>query len=216
MYVYLRIFTRNAGIMKHYIPAALSILILNFLLSSHLFSQDPDAWEARQTQLQPPELVIEAIGLKEGMVVGEIGAGRGRYSVILAAHVGEKGHIYANDIDKESLDYLEFRCTRDEIDNISSIRGKEDDPLFPENKMDMIFIVNSYHHFSHPEQLLKNAYPALKSSGTLVIIDGVPGRGFSGHSTPQEDLVTQMEKAGFHFDRVAAELEKDNIYIFKK
>lgn len=202
--------------MKQYFPAALVVLCLNFLLSSHSFSQDPDSWEKNQTKLQPPEIVIKAIGLKKGMVVGEIGAGRGRYSVILAEYVGEKGHIYANDIDEESLDYLDFRCTRDGIDNISCIRGKEDDPLFHENTMDMLFTVNSYHHFSHPVQLLKNAYPALKTSGTLVIIDGVPGRGYSGHSTPQKDLINQMEQAGFHFDRVAAELEKDNIYIFRK
>lgn len=204
------------GVMKQYFPAALFVLCLNFLLSSHLFSQDPDAWEKNQTRLQPPALVIEAIGLKKGMVVGEIGAGRGRYSVILAEYVGEKGHIYANDIDQESLDYLDFRCDRDGIDNISCIEGQEDNPLFPENTMDMLFTVNCYHHFSHPVQLLKNAYPALKSSGTLVIIDGVPGRGYSGHTTPQKDLISQVEKAGFHFDRVAAELEKDNIYIFRK
>jgi ubiquinone/menaquinone biosynthesis C-methylase UbiE len=49
------------------------------------------------------------------MVVGEIGAGKGRYSVILANHVGKTGHIYANDIDKESLEYLDFRCKRDNI-----------------------------------------------------------------------------------------------------
>jgi ubiquinone/menaquinone biosynthesis C-methylase UbiE len=154
----------------------------------------------------------------EGMVVGEIGAGRGRYSVILANHVGEKGHIFANDINKESIEYLDLRCKRDKIDNITTILGKERDPLLPEDKMDMIFIVNTYHHITHPVEVLKNAWPALKSSGTLVIIDGVPGKygGSSSHTTPKEELISQAKEAGFRFIKVAAELERDNIYIFKK
>ena len=204
--------------MKRYIPAALSVLCLVFLFSNQLKSQDPDAWEEYQTSLQPPEIVIEAIKLDKGMVVGEIGAGRGRYSVILANHVGETGHIYANDIDKESLEYLDFRCKRDKITNITTILGKEKDPLLPENKLDMIFIVNTYHHISHPIQVLKNAHPALKPTGTLVIIDGVPGKygGDSSHTTPQDELISQAKEAGFSFDRVAAELQRDNIYIFRK
>jgi len=152
------------------------------------------------------------------MVIGEIGAGRGRYSVILAEAVGKEGHIYANDIDKESLDYLDVRCKRDGITNITIIRGEERDPLLPENKLDMIFIVNTYHHISHPVQVLKNAHPALKASGTLVIIDGVPGKygGGSSHTTPKDELISQAKEAGYSFNRVAAELERDNIYIFNK
>ena len=204
--------------MKRCIPIAFVVLCSCFLFSSLAWSQDPDAWEEYQTKLQPPETVLPAIELKEGMVVGEIGAGRGRYSVILARHVGEKGHIYAIDIDEEALEYLDFRCKRDKIDNITTIVGKEQDPLLPENKMDMLFIVNSYHHFSHPVDVLKNAYPALKSSGTLVIIDGVPGKygGNSSHTTPKDELISQAKEAGFRFVKVAAELERDNIYIFRK
>ena len=204
--------------MKRYIPVLMSILCLIFFFSSQVLSQDPDGWEEYQTSLQPPEIVIEAIELGKGMVVGEIGAGRGRYSVILANYVGERGHIFANDIDKESLEYRDFRCKRDGIDNITSIMGKENDPLLPDNELDMIFIVNAYHHISHPVDVLKNAWPALKSAGTLVIIEGVPGQygGHSSHTTPKDRLISQTEKAGFRFDRVAAELKRDNIYIFSK
>ncbi len=101
--------------MKRNIPLTISVLCLTLIFTNQLFSQDPDGWEVRQTSYQPPEVVLEAIELKQGMVVGEIGAGKGRYSVILANHVGEPEHIYANDIDKESLEYLDFRCKRDNI-----------------------------------------------------------------------------------------------------
>jgi ubiquinone/menaquinone biosynthesis C-methylase UbiE len=198
------------------IPSALFLLFILGALANSLLAQNPDSWEDRQTRQQPPDIVLKAIGLEKGMVVGEIGAGRGRYSVILAGKVGDQGHIYANDINKEDLEYLEFRTERDGIKNLSIILGEELDPLLPENKLDMLFIVNSYHHFSQPVTLLKNAYPALKQSGTLAIMEGVPGKGYSGHTTPQTELIKQMEKAGYTFVEVAAELEKDNIYIFRK
>ena len=196
----------------------ISVLCLSCIFTLQLFSQDPDAWEANQSSYQPPDIVLKAIEIEKGMVIGEIGAGRGRYSVILADAVGKNGLIYANDIDKGDLDYLGLRCERDGITNIKIIRGKELDPLLPENKLDMIFIVNSYHHFSSPEELLQNAYPALKASGTLVIIEGVPERygRASTHATPKEDLISQVKEAGYSFDRVAAELQRDDIYIFTK
>ena len=147
--------------MKRYTTIPISVLCFSFIFTLRLFSQDPDAWEANQTSYQPPDIVLKAIELKDGMVVGEIGAGRGRYSVILADAVGKNGLIYANDIDKGDLDYLDLRCERDGITNITIIRGKELDPLLPINKLDMIFIVNSYHHFSSPVELLQNAHPAL-------------------------------------------------------
>ena len=204
--------------MKRIVPIIIAILGLSFLFTPLLFSQDPDAWEVNQTNYQPPDVVLKAIDIKEGMIVGEIGAGRGRYSVILANAVGTEGHIYANDIDKASLDYLDSRCKRDDINNITTIRGKELDPLLPKNELDMIFTVNSYHHFSKPVELLRNAQSALKASGTLVIIEGVPERygRSSSHATAKEDLIVQMKEAGYSFDRVAAELTRDDIYIFTK
>jgi ubiquinone/menaquinone biosynthesis C-methylase UbiE len=125
---------------------------------------DPDAWEVYHNNLQPPKKVMDAINLKAGMIVGEIGAGKGRYAVILAKRVGKKGHVYANDINQEDLDYLKFRCKRDKISNLAIILGKETDPLFPESKLDMVFIVNTYHHISDPVELLRNAKPALKKT----------------------------------------------------
>lgn len=196
-----------------------TILQLLFLgLAYQGFAQDPDSRENYQNRLQPPETVLPAIGVKEGMVIGEIGAGRGRYTVILADAVGEKGHIFANDINRNDLDYLELRCTRDSILNISTIVGEENNPMLPENELDMIFMVNVYHHLSHPVRIMRNAMPSLKEGGTLVIMEGVPGRqgSYSSHSTAQVTVISQMEEAGYTFEKVAAELEQSNIYIFSK
>jgi len=196
------------------------IITLTIISFSYFAScqTDPDAWEAYHTSLQPPKKVMDAINLKKGMVVGEIGAGKGRYAVILAKRVGKTGHIYANDIDKEDLDYLKLRCKRDRITNLTTILGKEDDPLLSKNKLDMIFIVNTYHHITDQVTLLKNAKPALKKGGTLVIIEGDPKKHNtnSWHSTEREKLIAQMDQAGYKIEKVETFLVEDNIYIFTK
>lgn len=204
--------------MKNLLLKSTILQLLLLGLAFHGLGQDPDSRENYQNRLQPPEAVLPAIGVKEGMVIGEIGAGRGRYTVILADAVGEKGHIYANDIDSNDLEYLEYRCERDSIPNISTIVGEESDPLLPVNELDMIFMVNVYHHLSHPVRIMENAKPSLKEGGMLVIMEGVPGRqgSFSSHSTARETVISQMEEAGYTFEKVAAELEQSNVYLFSK
>ncbi|MFC1725989.1 class I SAM-dependent methyltransferase [candidate division KSB1 bacterium] len=186
---------------------------------SSVFCQDrtgPDAWENRHNKLQPPEKVMDAIGLKPGMVIGEIGAGRGRYAVSLAERVGEKGKVYANDINERDLDYLKRRCKRDNINNIETILGGEIEPRFPEKSLDIAFVINTYHHLDKPVELLKNVIPALKSGGTLAIVEHEPDKsGFSlESSTKNETLIRQATNAGFKLARIETFLERDNIYIF--
>ena len=202
--------------MKYVTFRIFALFILSVCVALQANAQDPDGWEDYQNRLQPPETVLKAIGIKEGMIVGEIGAGRGRYTVILASAVGEEGHIYANDIDTGDLEYLELRCRRDHISNIDIIKGEATDPKLPDNKLDMIFMVNVFHHLGDPVRLLKNALPALKKGGKLAIVEGVPGRngGSSTHATDPDVLESQVIEAGYTFDSIAAELERSNIYIF--
>lgn len=179
--------------------------------------KDPDSWEDYQNWRQPPEKVMKAIGIRPGMVIGEIGAGRGRYAVRLAARVGKTGKIYANDILKSKLDYLEFRCKRDNISNITTILGELTDSRFPKGDLDMIFIINTYHHIDNQVALLKNAVPALKPGGTLVIVECDPKKGpnMGSHSTPKDVLIKEVSTAGLELVRIETVLSQDNIYIFR-
>ena len=85
-------------------------------------------------------------------------------------------------------------------------------------QMTLIRKILTISNFSSPVELLKHAKPALKPTGTLVIIEGVPERYGSGssHATLKEDLISQVKEAGYSFDRVAAELQRDDVYIFRK
>jgi len=97
------------------------------------------------------------------------------------------------------------------------VLGKVTDPVLPENTMDLVYIVNTYHHLDKPVELMKNIIPSLKPGGKLVIIEHdpvkVPGAG--SHSTAKGELLEQAKHAGFELEKLMTFLEKDNIYVFQ-
>ncbi len=170
--------------------------------------------EARLNSLQPPEKVMDAIGLKPGMTAAEIGAGRGRYVMQLAYRVGTSGKIYAEDIDAGSLRHLEQRCARWGIENVETILGEVKDPKLQKDSLDLIFIISSYHHFDDPVELLRKARPALKPTGVLAIGEWVRREGERGEGTSPETMEAQMKEAGYRLDRTETFLKDNNLYIY--
>jgi len=190
---------------------------LIMMISSCHSQTDPDAWEKRHNAYQPPEQVMDSLGIKPGMIITEIGAGRGRYAVLMAKRVGATGKIYANDIDKKALEYLDYRCKRDSIPNVITVLGKVADPLLPKATMDMVYMINTYHHLDKPIELMKNIISCLKPDGTFVIIEHdpikVPGAG--SHATAKDVLIDQVKQAGFELVRMMTFLKRDNIYVLQ-
>ena len=117
---------------------------------------------------------MDAIGVEPGMTVAEIGAGRGRYVVQLAVRVGEKGKVYAEDINPDSLRHCRDRCRKWGLEHVETILGDVADPKLPEGELDLIFIISSYHHFSDPVTLMRNARSALKPDGIVAIGEWLP------------------------------------------
>lgn len=174
-----------------------------------------ETWLNKQHQ---PEKLMDAIGLKEGMTIADIGAGRGRMTVFFSLRVGEKGNVYANDIDKDALKYLEDRCKSNNMTNVTTYTGKVDNPMLPEGKADIAFMVSTYHHLERPVEMMKNTIPCLKKDGVLVIVERDPVKtGQKGsESTSREKLKSEAEKAGFEIVSINSELlERDNIYLLK-
>ncbi len=185
-----------------------------------------ETWERGVNERQPPDRVLDAVGLKPGMVVGEIGAGRGRYTVQLAARVGNKGKVLANDIDSASLAFLEERCRSEEIGNVETIRGEVNDPRFPGDSLDMAIMVWVYHMLDHPDGLLKSLRPSLKPGAPLVILDPhdseIDAEFGIDRSQPDVRVPTIKERiersaaaAGFELVRVETFLPKDYIFILR-
>ncbi len=173
--------------------------------------------EARLNRLQPPERVMDEVGVTPGMILAEIGAGRGRYVVQLAVRVGETGKVYAEDINKASLRHLEKRYEKWGLSNVEIILGDVTDPKLPEGELDLIFVISSYHHFADPVALMRNARPALKPEGRLAIVEWLPWSENDSEGTTAEDMEAQMKAAGYELIRTESlSVDKPlNIYIFR-
>jgi len=168
-----------------------------------------NANEARLNALQPPDQVMDAIGLAPGMAVAEIGAGQGRYVVQLAVRVGSQGAVYAEDIDDAALDHLTKRCRRWGLTHVTAVLGTPNDPKLPSGVLDRIFVISAYHHFEDPVLLMRNARAALKPGGRLAIAEWLGNAG-----TPQERMQAQMKAAGYRLDHIDRRLEANNLLIY--
>src|SRR5262245_35970428 len=99
---------------------------------------------------EKPDLLVEALKLKSGEVVADIGAGTGYYSWRMAYSVGEKGLVYAVDIQQEMLDLLAKRMADRKTTNVKGVLGTITDPKLPPRSVDLVLMVDVYHEFDHP------------------------------------------------------------------
>ncbi len=179
--------------------------------------QSIEEWEKQTFLKQPPGQVMDAAGIKPGMIIGEVGAGRGRFTMHLAHRVGTEGKILANDIDADGLAYLRERCQRAGITNVETILGEVDDPRFPAESLDMVFMVWTYHYLDQPITMLKKLIPALKPGGTVVLVepDPIRGPGGSDHGISPERMRRDAAQAGLEVVRIEDFLPWDLIFILK-
>ncbi|MFC2157860.1 class I SAM-dependent methyltransferase [Acidobacteriota bacterium] len=197
---------------------AISILIAIFMVSTMIGQQQSiEEWEKKTFTKQPPEKVMDIAGIKPGMIIGEVGAGNGRFTIHLARRVGPEGKVLANDINAEGLDYIKKRCRSAGIANVETILGKVNDPLLPEDALDMVFMVWTYHFFDQPIQMLKKLLPTLKQGGTIVLVEPDPVRGPGGadHGISPERMHREAAEAGFEVVRIDDFLAEDLIFILK-
>ena len=164
-----------------------------------------------------PEKVMDLVGVKPGMVIGEVGAGHGYFTFKLSQRVGESGKVYANDISKSALNYLRDRCGREGIANIETIIGEVVNPLLPK-ELDMVFIVNAFHDLASPIELLNNLSVSLKPDAQVVIIDRDPQKveHATDHFLSREEVLEKIEESVFELERLETFLPQHNIYILRQ
>lgn len=119
---------------------------------------------------QMPRRVMDELGIDEGMNVADVGAGIGYFTLKLSKKVGETGKVYASDIDKTALAFLNERMKEARLDNISIIHGREDNPLLPKASVDLVLIVNTIQLVKEKKEFLDNIRGSLKKNGRLVFI----------------------------------------------
>jgi ubiquinone/menaquinone biosynthesis C-methylase UbiE len=116
-------------------------------------------------------MMLEALAVKPGQVVCDMGCGNGFYSLQLAKLVGDQGKVLAVDIQREMLHLLSERAKEADLKNIQLIEGTPIDPKLPTGEVDLILLVDVYHEFSHPQQMLAAMRRALKPKGRIALVE---------------------------------------------
>ncbi len=130
-------------------------------------------WLIRESRQREEDCVtmLQQLELKPGMVVCDMGCGNGFYTLKMAEQVGPSGKVLAVDIQPEMLRLMEARAAEAGLENITSILGTLVNPRLPPDSLDLILLVDVYHEFSHPEQMLKAMHRALKPEGVAVLVE---------------------------------------------
>jgi ubiquinone/menaquinone biosynthesis C-methylase UbiE len=118
-----------------------------------------------------PEAALAALKLQPGNVVADIGAGTGYYTRRMAKLVGNKGVVYAVDIQPEMLDLLTNKMTKAGINNVKPVLGTVKDPNLPAASLDLALMVDVYHEFEFPYEMAQALCRALKPGGRLVFVE---------------------------------------------
>lgn len=198
---------------RKFIPVIQTIVLSLCFLTLILHAQEYD-WAAIDEEafesFQPTDVIMDSIGVRQGMSVGEVGAGGGRVIVRVARLVGPTGRVYANDITVSALKYMRERIKREQIVNMEVIEGTLTDPRFPEAALDVVFLTNTYRHLDKPVEVLKNIVRSLKPDGKLGVIESK----HYAQKAESNEITINAELAGFTLIKIDKSLPRDDIYVF--
>lgn len=125
---------------------------------------DRDAW-------QKPEQIMDAVGIADGAVVADLGAGGGWFTIRLARRVGPNGIVYAEDVQPEMIQSIQRRVEREGLKNVRTVHGTVTDPRLPARALDAVLMVDIFNELERPVDLLKNVARSLKPRGRLGIVE---------------------------------------------
>jgi ubiquinone/menaquinone biosynthesis C-methylase UbiE len=150
--------------------------------------------------------IFEACEIQPGMTVADIGAGTGLFTRLFSKAVGDKGWVYAVDINARFLEHIQARAAQEKQTNITTVLCPQDSVSLPPASIDLAFICDVYHHFEYPRTTLASLYSAMKPGGRVILLDFIRIEGVSsdwvlGHVRAGEEVFRkEIEDAGFHLD----------------
>ncbi|MFM8706572.1 MAG: class I SAM-dependent methyltransferase, partial [Planctomycetia bacterium] len=169
-------------------------------------------WLVRESRQREEDCrtMLQALGVRPGQTLCDMGCGNGFYTLQLARLVGPRGRVYAVDIQPEMLQMLVRNAAEARLANIRPVLGTPIDPRLPKGEIDLMLCVDVYHEFSHPEAMLAKIRESLAPEGRLVLVEfrgedpAVPIKPL--HKMTKAQVRAELEPAGFgvvrEFDRL--------------
>ncbi|HEY0455951.1 MAG TPA: class I SAM-dependent methyltransferase [Verrucomicrobiae bacterium] len=189
---------------------------------AHVMGHQAAEWLERpeREEEENTQKMIELLAIKPGEVIADIGAGTGYLTRRLAVKTGPKGLVYGEDIQPEMLDLLTNKMAELKIANVKPILGTTTDPKLPEKSVDTVLLVDVYHEFDFPYEMMQNIYKSLKPGGRVVFVE------FRGedpkvpiklvHKMTEAQVKKEMSAQPLDWEKTIRELPWQNVIIFKK
>jgi ubiquinone/menaquinone biosynthesis C-methylase UbiE len=163
--------------------------------------------------------LLKNMNIRPGMVIADIGAGSGYYTVRLSKLTGN-GKVYAVDVEPEMIKYLDQRATKDNLKNVITILGSEQNVHLAANSINLMLLVDVYHEFAYPYEMGRSMLEALKPGGLLYLVEfraedpTVPIKNV--HKMSEKQAMKELEAAGFEFVRNMNNLPWQHCMVFRK
>jgi ubiquinone/menaquinone biosynthesis C-methylase UbiE len=166
------------------------------------------------------DLMVDSLKFREGEVVADIGVGSGYVARRIAKRIGETGTVYGVDIQQEMLDVLKKRMAMFRINNVKGVLGEEKDPKLPPESCDTMIMVDVYHEFEHPFEMIEAMVKGLKPGGRLVFVEfrgedpNVPIK--TVHKMTEEQIKKEMSVHALEHVETIGVLPWQHIVVFRK
>ncbi len=173
--------------------------------SSLTFAQyTSDDWNSRDKWMNI-EALFEMANVTPGYAVADVGSHEGYLTMHLAKRVGAQGKVYAVDINDYRLEKLEKHAKKRKFKNITTVLGDYDNPKLPENKVDIVFVIDTYHEMSSYKEMLQHFYNSLKPNGKIVVLEKIKkhkigksrAEQVSAHTLSSNYVKDELQEAGF-------------------
>jgi len=189
---------------------------------SHVMGHLGAGWLERPSREREErtDLLIEGLGLEPGDTAADIGAGTGYFTLPMARQVGPEGRVLAVDIQPEMLGIIADRVAAEDLNNVEMILASEADPRLPAGSVDLVLMVDAYHEFSYPREVMEGIVAGLKPGGQVVLIEyrgedpTVPIKTL--HKMTAEQAIAEMAAVGLEWEANRDFLPQQHFLVFRK
>jgi precorrin-6B methylase 2 len=189
---------------------------------AHVMGHPGADWLERpeRQEEERPDLLLQAIKVRPGEYIADIGAGTGYFSWRFAKEAGPAGKVYAVDIQKEMLDLLAQKMAVQKTSNVIGVLGTVTNAMLPAGKLDTAIMIDVYHEFSHPWEMLQSIVAGLKPGGRVIFVEyraedpEVPIKRVHKMSAAQVKL--EAEVHGLKWKETIETLPRQHVIIFQK